>query len=81
VSLNTSTGHIMATLPRRRADLTLIVRTIERSSIMVTAHLRCPAPRHCELRDLPAGYEPADILILDWIAAEVLRARRNYLPL
>jgi len=48
---------------------------------MVTVHLRCPAPRHCELRDLPAGYEPADILILDWIAAEVLRARRNYLPL
>jgi hypothetical protein len=71
----------MAALPRRCADLTLIVRTIERSSIMVTAYVRRPAPRHSELRDLPAGYELADILVLDWIAAEALRARRNYLPL
>ena len=81
MSLNTSTGHIMAALPRRRADSTSIVRTIERSSIIVTAHVRRGAPRHCELRDLPAGYELADILVLDWIAAEALRARRNYLPL
>ncbi len=81
MSLNTSTGHIMVALPRRRAALTSIVRTIERSLIMVTAHVRRPAPRHFELRDLPAGYEPADILVLDWIAAEALRARRNYLPL
>jgi hypothetical protein len=48
---------------------------------MVTAYVRRPAPRHCELRDLPAGYELADILVLDWIAAQALRARRNYLPL
>ena len=52
-----------------------------RSLIMVTAHVWRPAPRHFELRNLPAGYEPADILVLDWIAAEALRARRNYLPL
>ena len=81
MSLNTSTGHIMVALPRRRAALTSIVRTIERSLIMVTAHVWRPAPRHFELRNLPAGYEPADILVLDWIAAEALRARRNYLPL
>ncbi len=48
---------------------------------MVTGHVTRPAMRRYELRDLPAGYEPADILILDWIAAEALRARRNYLPL
>ena len=48
---------------------------------MVTAYVRRPVPRHCELRNLPAGYELADILVLDWIAAEALRARRNYLPL
>jgi hypothetical protein len=71
----------MAALPRRPADLTSIVRTIERSSIMVATYVRRPAPRHCEPRDLPAGYELADILVLDWIAAEALRARRNYLPL
>jgi hypothetical protein len=71
----------MAALPRRGADLTSIVRTIERSSIFVPAYVRRPAPRHCESRDLPAGYELADIVILDWIAGEALRARRNYLPL
>jgi hypothetical protein len=48
---------------------------------MVPGHVTRPATRRYELRDLPAGYEPADILVLDWIAAEVLRARRNYLPL
>jgi hypothetical protein len=71
----------MAALPRRSADLTSIIRTIERSSIFVAAYIRRSAPRHCELRDLPAGYELADIVILDWIAGEALRARRNYLPL
>ena len=81
VSLNTSTGHIMAALPRKSAGLAWIVSAIERSPIMVTGHVTRPATRRYELRDLPAGYEPADILILDWIAAEVLRARRNYLPL
>ena len=81
VSLNTSTGHIMAALPRKSAGLASVVSAIERSPIMVTGHVTHPATRRYELRDLPAGYEPADILILDWIAAEVLRARRNYLPL
>jgi hypothetical protein len=61
--------------------LTAIVRTIERAPIMVTAHDTRPAARHCEVRDLPPGYELTDILVLDWIAAEALRARRNYLPL
>ena len=86
MSLKTSTGHIMAALPRRRtpsgrASLASIGGTIERSPIMVAAHVTCPLARRCGLRDLPAGYEPADILVLDWIAAEALRARRNYMPL
>jgi len=81
VSLNTSTGHIMAALPRKSAGLALIASAIERSPIMVTRHVKRPATRPYGLRDLPAGYEPADILVLDWIAAEALRARRNYLPL
>ena len=81
VSLTTSTGHIMAALPRRSAGLAWIVSAIERSPIMVTGHVKRPAVRRYGLRDLPAGYEPADILVLDWIAAEALRARRNYLPL
>jgi len=67
--------------PRRRAGLASIVSTIERSPIMVTAHDTRLAARRYGLRDLPAGYELADIVVLDWIAAEALRARRNYLPL
>jgi hypothetical protein len=31
--------------------------------------------------DLPAGYEAVDRFVLDWLAAEALRSRRNYLPL
>jgi len=31
--------------------------------------------------DLPAGYEAVDIYVLDWLAAEAGRSRRNYLPL
>jgi hypothetical protein len=71
----------MAALPRRRAVLASIVSTIERSPIMAAAHLARPPARRYELRDLPAGYELTDILVLDWIAAETLRARRSYLPL
>jgi len=72
----------MAALPRRIAGLASIVRTIARSPIMVIERVTRPAARRYELlRDLPAGYERADILVLDWIAAEALRARRNYLPL
>jgi hypothetical protein len=48
---------------------------------MAAAHLARPPARRYELRDLPAGYELTDVLVLDWIAAETLRARRNYLPL
>ena len=75
----------MAALPRRSAGLAWIVSAIERSPIMVTGHVTRHVPglaaRRYELRDLPAGYELADILVLDWIAAEALRAPRNYLPL
>ena len=31
--------------------------------------------------DLPPGYEAVDLFILQWIAAEALRSRRNCLPL
>jgi hypothetical protein len=71
----------MAALPRESAGLAAIVSTIERSPIMVTRDVTRPAMCRYELRDLPAGYEPTDILVLDWIVAEALRARRNYLPL
>jgi hypothetical protein len=71
----------MAALPRESAGLASIVSTIERSLIVVTGHVTRHAARRYELRDLPAGYEAADILVLDWIAAEALRARHNYLPL
>jgi hypothetical protein len=71
----------MAALLRRRVDLASIARTIRRSPIIVTVRAPRPATRRCDQRDLPAGYELADIVVLDWIAAEALRAGRNYLPL
>jgi hypothetical protein len=71
----------MTALPRKSAGLASIVSTIERSLIVVTGRVTRPVARGYELRDLPAGYEAADILVLDWIAAEALRARHNYLPL
>jgi hypothetical protein len=71
----------MTALPCKSAGLASIVSTIERSLIVVTGRVTRPVARRYELRDLPAGYEAADILVLDWIAAEALRARHNYLPL
>jgi hypothetical protein len=58
---------------RRRVHVGLIARLIERSPIAAAGLL----PR----LDLPAGYEAVDLFILDWLAVEALRSRRNHLPL
>jgi hypothetical protein len=58
-----------------------IARAIERSPIAVAGWARCMLRRRRELLDLPAGYDLADLAILDWIAAEAVRAGRTCLPL
>jgi len=68
----------MAALAYEYADLALIVHAIERSPIMVASPTPAPA-RPYELLDLPAGYDLTDVIILDWIAAEVSSVPRNYL--
>jgi hypothetical protein len=68
----------MAALSYEYADLASIAHAIERSPIMVAG----PTPalaRSYELLDLPAGYDLTDVIILDWIAAEVSREPRSYL--
>jgi hypothetical protein len=71
----------MASLARRRVDLGLIAKLIECSPILAAGLLR-PAAGRCRVSlDLPAGYEAVDVFILDWLAAEAWRNRRNYLPL
>ena len=70
----------MAHLTQTPADLVSIRSAVARSSI-VTSGLLPRATEHClEILALPMGYEAADVLILDWIAAEALRGRRTYLP-
>jgi hypothetical protein len=76
----------MAALSHKRADIASIASAVERSPIVIASLApgtaeHCPLKRHCGLVDLPVGYERADLIILDWIAAEVLRARRICLPL
>ncbi len=71
----------MASLARRPVHLGLIARLIGRSPIMTAGLLPNAAARRRALLDLPAGYEAVDLSILQWIAAEDLRCRRNYLPL
>jgi hypothetical protein len=64
----------MATL-WQHSDLEMLITVIARSQIVVE-------PAHCRpvARRLPAGFEAADIAILDWIAAEGRRVTRRYLP-
>ena len=69
----------MASLARRRGRSGLIARLIGRSPIMTDAVLRRAA--RPDPLDLPPGYEAVDLFILQWIAAEALRSRRNCLPL
>ena len=75
----------MTVLPHEYADLASIARAIEHSPIWLAglklAGLMSAARRPCALRDLPTGYELADVIILDWIAAEASRVRHSYLPL
>jgi len=68
----------MAAIPYEYADLASIAHAIERSPILVAGPTLAPA-RPYELLDLPAGYDLSDVIILDWIAAEVSRVPRNYL--
>jgi hypothetical protein len=70
----------MASLAGRRAHLGLIAELIGRSPIMATRLLPHAAARRRRSPDLPAGYEAVDLFILDWLAAEALRTRRNCLP-
>jgi len=69
----------MASLARRHGRLGLIARLLGRSPIVTTGAFRRAA--RPEPLDLPAGYEAVDLYILQWIAAEGLRSRRNCLPL
>jgi len=65
---------------RRRLHLGLITELIGRSTIMTAGLLPRAAARRRGSLDLPAGYEAVDVFILDWLAAEGLRSRRNCLP-
>jgi len=67
----------MATLARRKVHLGLIARLIGCSPITSAGLLPRAAARRRGSLDLPA----VDRFVLDWLAAEALRSRRNYLPL
>jgi hypothetical protein len=71
----------MATLARRKVHLGLIAKLIGCSPIVSAGLLPRAASRGRRSLDLPAGYEAVDRFILDWLAHEALRSRRNYLPL
>lgn len=71
----------MATLARRPVHLGLIAKLIGCSPIVSAGFMPRAAARRRGMLDLPSGYEAVDRFILDWLAAEVLRGRRNYLPL
>lgn len=55
----------------RYADLETLAAIIARSPIVVA-----PA---CRRRRLPAGFDEADVAILEWIAAEGRRAGGNFI--
>jgi hypothetical protein len=59
---------------QRDDAIATLVAMIAASPILVTAHSTATAPSQ---RDVPAGFEAADIAILDWIAAEGRRAGRR----
>jgi hypothetical protein len=68
----------MPALPYEYADLAWITHAIEHSPIMVAGPTPAAA-RPYGLFDLPTGYDLTDVIILDWIAAEVSRVPRSYL--
>jgi hypothetical protein len=59
----------------------LIAKLIGRSPIMTAGLLPQAAARRRGSLDLPRGYEAVDLFILDWLATEGLRGRRNWLLL
>jgi len=72
----------MASLARRRVHLGLIAKLIGRSPIVASGFLpHAAARRRAGSLDLPSGYEPIDVFILEWLAGEALRGRHKYLPL
>jgi len=71
----------MASSARRRLHLSLIAKLIGRSPITTVGLLPRATSRRRGSFDLPPGYESVDLFILEWLAAEALRGRRNYLPL
>jgi hypothetical protein len=59
------------TIPRMQwTDLETLAAVVARSQIVVGDR----APR----RRLPAGFDAADVAVLDWIAAEGRRAGRSF---
>ena len=64
-----------------RKPVHLIAKLIGRSPIETRGLLPGASCRASAVLVLPAGYEAVDLFILQWIAAETLRSRRNYLPL
>jgi len=64
------------------ANLASITSAIERSQIVLPRiSARWTMARAMRRFGLPAGFEDIDRAILDWIAAEGLRSRCDYLPL
>ena len=57
------------------ADLASMIAVIERSQITIGGVSVRPA-RLCSRFDLPAGFEAADVAVLDRIVAEGFRATR-----
>jgi hypothetical protein len=63
----------MTFAPEQHADLETLLTAIAHSQILVAGALPCAMPRPA----LPAGFEDADLAVLDWIAAEARRAGRS----
>ena len=71
----------MASLARRRVQLGLIIKLIERSPIMARGFLPHAAAWRRRALDLPTGYDAIDVFVLDWLAGEAVRGHHKYLPL
>jgi hypothetical protein len=65
----------------QRPDLETLAAMIARSQIVVAQALARPALVRSWTRQLPAGFDAADIAVLDWIAAEGRRASRSLVRL
>jgi len=66
----------------RPTDLASVTSAIERSQIvLLRVSTRRTVARVVRRFELPAGFEDIDRAILDWIAAEALASRCDYLLL